>query len=594
MQFTYNNKDYEISDVLYDIPYDNKEMALAILLDSHCYINERTVEAFYQAFDEGIQDEFLNHYKKCGFLHMPYTATEDTITTLETLFKADNRFHGHAPRILPAIAAVYDYYKSYQDEIEINDFVFKFNINTVKGMLDAGIPEMQVAMLYYQYDIPQCNQIANHPHIAENVCTLLQRSYEENNPDLLVAANWVVDHARTNEKTIKKLVKKADKIQLDKNHTVEAIETKLSNLRAKEEVKKIEKAYKEPGFKFKNCTCELKDVGKIITDDKYNAYIMLPTDKRQVLLGYDTHCCQKLGDAGESAMMHGLLNPKAGFWVVEDKSSGEIKCQAEIWEENEDTLVFDNIELANDAELALYQNIIGKWLQENSYQNVKMGIGYNEIYRSGDFRECGRVCPTITPYEAYVLSYEDDADQPDVNQMARYVPFPTEEARAKYIQLQEKDALLELKSEEKAQKLLEDGVINYYTYVYCDSENASVWLKENGKVEPYFAGFHHNIQQLKRAVERINNPLITTYMNHAFHLNMPDIDTVRNRIIQTARDDYECDDIIYDYTTFAEYCEAINITPSDELFDLYQNQIEELDIQEEDEEEYDDEHEVFF
>ena len=132
-------------------------------------------------------------------------------------------------------------------------------------------------------------------------------------------------------------------------------------------------------------------------------------------------------------------------------------------EENENTLVFDNIEYANDCDISLYKDILGKWLEETSYLNVKMGSGYNGLISHNQFRSCGSVTPTITAREAYVMSYEDEIE----------IPNGREELEC-------------LESEEEAQRLIDSGEITYYTYLYCDSENEAVWLKENGQIENYF------------------------------------------------------------------------------------------------------------
>lgn len=517
MTFNYKDKEYEISDALYEIrcQNDRKDELLAKAIDKKMLLTEKSVKELFKAGSKETEDEFIQSYKVKGLLDIPTEYKDSTKSLLQDLFENDNRFHGHAPKILDAIAATHDLLN--QSETLDIEYVSKFNINAVKNMLDAGIPQMQAVMLYKTYDIRRCNIIAERPQVAENICSLISQSAREHNPSLLAAAEWISEHLRTNEKTIKKLTKDADKIYLDKDQTVEAVETKLSNLEATDEIKKIEKAYKEPGFKFKDCTCELKDIGKRAEDRNYIAYIMRPDDERQVLLGYFTHCCQKMGEAGESAMMHGLLNPKAGFWIVEDKHSGEIKCQAEVWEEDKDTLVFDNIELANDAELSLYKGIIAKWLEETSYDNVKMGTGYNHFMHNGNFRDCGKVTPTITPYEAYVLSYEDDS-------------FCEGDAE-------------EIKSVKKAKKLLEEERISYYDYVYCDSENRAVWMKEDKKLEPYFSGRDINLKQIEERTRRLNDEVITRYINLLFDLDIP----LPEPDEDVEQDDYEEDDIFEEY-----------------------------------------------
>ena len=89
--------------------------------------------------------------------------------------------------------------------------------------------------------------------------------------------------------------------------SMEKIQTLLSYKSTNLEIKKIERSYKNRGFKFDDCVCNLPktevDLGK------YKAYIMDGQDPRQVMLGYDTHCCQHLHGAGETAMMYGLVYP---------------------------------------------------------------------------------------------------------------------------------------------------------------------------------------------------------------------------------------------------------------------------------------------
>ena len=157
-------------------------------------------------------------------------------------------------------------------------------------------------------------------------------------------------------------------------------------------------------------------------------------------------------------MMHGLLNPKAGFWILTNKNSGKVLAQAEIWEENDNTIVFDNIEFANDADIGLYRRAIGKWLEESHYANAKMGAGYNQLIGQMDsIRSCDPVKPSVTPYEIYVISHEEESEAPVFD------------------------------SVKEAREALASGRVTYFDYVYCDSENRAYWMKENGRVEPYFA-----------------------------------------------------------------------------------------------------------
>ena len=78
-------------------------------------------------------------------------------------------------------------------------------------------------------------------------------------------------------------------------------------------------------------------------------------------------------------MMFGLVHSRAGFWVMEDTKTGKILAQAEAWldDQNESTLVFDNIEFADDKDVSNYRDAIGAWCEKCQYQNVIMGNGYN-------------------------------------------------------------------------------------------------------------------------------------------------------------------------------------------------------------------------
>lgn len=98
--------------------------------------------------------------------------------------------------------------------------------------------------------------------------------------------------------------------------------------KAKAEIDRIEKKYSR--FKFDTIRCDLPKTE--VELGQYKAYIMDAGDPRQVMLGYDTDCSQHLDGVGETAMMYGLAQPYAGFFVIEDKETGKIMAQAEVWE----------------------------------------------------------------------------------------------------------------------------------------------------------------------------------------------------------------------------------------------------------------------
>lgn len=95
-------------------------------------------------------------------------------------------------------------------------------------------------------------------------------------------------------------------------------ETKKSDCaRANEKIQAIEN-YFNGQFYFKDCTCNLPKTE--IKLDHYKAYIMDAQDPRQVLFEDDAN------------KMYALMNPDAGFFVIEDTNTGKIVGYTEAWE----------------------------------------------------------------------------------------------------------------------------------------------------------------------------------------------------------------------------------------------------------------------
>ena len=402
---------------------------------------------------------FVQNFPLVGCADMATTGTQFTTDLLKEMFRTSPRFRGREPQILPQMSAVCDRF-GVDPELVFE----KFNIQNYRQLSALGLPKTDVIILGTLLSPAEISAVKVNFEIASMVSYFLEEgrsrgrvknSYEN-------AAHFVASHASSDANTLRRIEENPDKYTIDGKTSIDAIEAQTSsNIEAEKEIEKIEKAYKKSGFKFKNCVCNLKNTKA--EDGSYVAYILDGQDKRQVMLGYDTFCCQHLGDAGESSMMHGLINEKAGFFVIENKNSGKIVAQAESWEtEDGSTLVFDNIEFANDADIDNYKDVLGKWVLESSYKNIIMGCGYN-TFASCDFETAGAITPPVTAYELYVMSYEEDAYAGEKGD--QYVNIP---------------------SEEEAQRMLDNGEITYFDYVYCDSERESMYLKKDDKVADYF------------------------------------------------------------------------------------------------------------
>lgn len=120
---------------------------------------------------------------------------------------------------------------------------------------------------------------------------------------------------------------------------------------------------------------DLKDAPVVLGREK--AGIMAWDDLRQVFLGNYTHCCQKFGDAGESSMLFGLVSKHSGFFTI--KRSEKVLAQAWVWEAKADTLVLDNIELADCREVDQFIDILYMWVKNSPYKNIQLGLGYSDM-----------------------------------------------------------------------------------------------------------------------------------------------------------------------------------------------------------------------
>ena len=107
------------------------------------------------------------------------------------------------------------------------------------------------------------------------------------------------------------------------------------------------------------------------------AGIMVWDDIRQFFLGDYTHCCQTFGEAGETSMLFGLYSKHSGFFSIERDE--KVLAQAWVWEAKNDTLVLDNIELADCRDVEQFTNILYKWAESSPYRNIQLGLGYSDM-----------------------------------------------------------------------------------------------------------------------------------------------------------------------------------------------------------------------
>ena len=374
------------------------------------------------------------------------TYQESSIDHAKEAFK--EKFHGHYPKIIETIALYADH-----NVYTIEDIVNKFDVSDMKNIIDKTDTWGEALTCMMSTDKSERASFLNNPY--QGVITKLYVDAATLNEDerkrVHAAAKWVMSHKSASNKLINDIEKYGRYLNINETSTVAEINAQINNTLGLFEMQNIEKDYRDVNFSFSDLQYNLKH-SSVTVENRTARTLQKGEEALMVRLGYLTSCCQHLNGAGETAMMHGLINPNAGFWVIEDEK-GQVIAQAEIWEKDKDTIIFDNIEFANDRELKDIQKVLTSWVESSPYRNVIMGCGYNELSSSINLQKCEAQYPELTAEEIYMLQDEDE-----------YV------------------------SMEDARDMAESGDYDYDDFVYTDADEHCVFLKKNGIVDSALYG----------------------------------------------------------------------------------------------------------
>ena len=148
----------------------------------------------------------------------------------------------------------------------------------------------------------------------------------------------------------------------------------IKEFKGKMDCKAMEEKY---DYKFEDNDLCIKGRNIEIIDGDLHMYTLQADDYRNFTVGIDTHCCQAYSGAGESCVWKLTSEPYAGVVVIEKK--GQILAQGFVWtDESKDTIVFDNVEFADDRKVHTFNKIFSAWAKECPYSNVHVGTSYNE------------------------------------------------------------------------------------------------------------------------------------------------------------------------------------------------------------------------
>lgn len=223
--------------------------------------------------------------------------------------------------------------------------------------------------------------------------------------------DWYKAHPNTNLTDFITLLSYQEKIRrFDITKDAKQLVLEIQQEKGISDCRKMEEKY---GYHFSDNELAIRGRHVVAKQGKLKMYMLPADDYRNFTVGYDTTCCQHYGDAGESCVYKLTTDPFAGVVVIE--KNGKILGQGFVWtDEEKDTLVFDNVEFANDNDdanrIAEFNDIFTAWAQAMPYKNIHIGIGYNPGMRAWGKSITSAVQMPTTLSDRYIYSdYHSDA-----------------------------------------------------------------------------------------------------------------------------------------------------------------------------------------
>ena len=379
-------------------------------------LNKNTVKCGIDMARQGMLSQWAQEYFTFGQMHLSPAVKSVDMETKERLrqcFADQKRTKHRIPKILDQLAIM-----AGACWIPPERLADTFDMEYTKKLLSEKIPIVPATVCRCYYDRDTCNMLIRKDKIsvmAEAIDLYNSSGHRECYRHLM---DFILSHPDTKIEDLQYAADHAEEIPIRVNTTLAQIGQYRIYMESLAEVTRIETKYGAvvPGFRLSDYPCRLDPVS--ITYDGMTARVLDLSDERDIALtarlGELTYCGQRLGFAGETAMMHGFLNPDAGFWVIED-NSGNIKAQAEIWKTKNGNLVFDNIEFAGmnrksaPERAGRIRGAIATWATESGYKDIIMECGYREsLTESMEPAPAPKLC--LTPEEVFTLQKGNDAE----------------------------------------------------------------------------------------------------------------------------------------------------------------------------------------
>ena len=433
---------------------------IKVLVEHRNPLNENTVRRGIDMAHRGGLDQWAADYPVLGTMRFSRAAEYSDNAEKERLrqcFAVQKKTKGRVPEILDQLAMT-----ARICGIPPERLAETFDIEYTKNLLGKIIPLVPATACRCYYDRGICDMLIRKEKISvmAEVISLYNRSGHQECYRCLM--DFIRSHPDTRTADLQYAADHAEEIPMRAGTTLTQIRQHRTYMENLAEVTKIEAKYNAvvPEFRLSDYPCSIDPVS--ITYGGMTARVLDLSDDKDIALaarlGDLTNCCQRLDAAGETAMMHGFLNPDAGFWVIEDKD-GTVKAQAEIWKTNNGDLVFDNIEFANTDKEHLtdradrLRGVIAAWATESGYKSIIMGCGYNEL-GIGSMKQAPIPELCLTPEEVFALQKSNDAD-------------------------------VSFRNIHEAHCYMQTGKYDPNDFVYTDAGEQCVYIKKDGIVSEY-------------------------------------------------------------------------------------------------------------
>ena len=254
-------------------------------------------------------------------------------------------------------------------ESEIDNIIAEFNLKSLGAVAPLGSEVLYALVPHIDFSKVKADQIEFlATHITESqLRKLVTRGFGE----------WYDKHRGDRTEDLAELLSTLSVRQLgdtvwDPNKSAREILTATTMGKFIEEARSFESTYH---YRFSDNCIAIRGKEICVTYGPLKMYMLSADDYRNFAVGDWTQCCQHWGGAGETCCWKYTSDPFAACVVIE--KNGKVVGQAFVFtDEIKDTFVFDNMEFANDGDVANFKNIISTYVEALPYSNVHLGAGY--------------------------------------------------------------------------------------------------------------------------------------------------------------------------------------------------------------------------